>query len=77
MYKINKNDKAFKEIETYSKSQNKPMKEVLLSDEHLIPICDIFYSNMPKLIKMAMKKDKFIDFYKAHRIQFVSQMNIQ
>ncbi|NCQ52258.1 hypothetical protein GW796_10305 [archaeon] len=76
MYKINKNDKAFKELDSYAKTQNTPLKEVLLSDAHLEKVSDIFYSNMPKMIKWSMKKEKFTDFYKNHREQFVSQMNL-
>lgn len=76
MFKVNKNEKAFKELESYAKSQKMPIKQVLLSDEHLEKVCDIFYSHMPKMVKFAMKKDKFTEFYKAHREQFVESIKV-
>lgn len=76
MYKVNKNDKAFKELDAYAKTQNKPLKDVLLSDDHLEKVSSIFYEHMPKMVKWSMKKDKFLAFYKAHREAFVAQMKL-
>ncbi len=71
---MNKNDPAAKELEAFAKTKNKPLKEVLLTDEYLIQVCDIFYPHLPKIVRMAMKKDKFYDFYKTHRESLVNQM---
>jgi hypothetical protein len=76
MYKVNKNDKAFKELDAYAKKNNKTMKEVLLDDSHLEKVCDIFYEHMPKVVKWSMKKEKFVNFYKDNRETFVSQMKL-
>lgn len=74
MYKVQKNDKAFQQLEKYAKEQGKSLKEVLLSDDHLQQVSDIFYENMPKVVKWSMKKEKFVEFYKNHREQFVAQI---
>ncbi len=74
MFKVKKNDKAFQELSEYAKKQGKPLKEVLSSDEHLVPVTDIFYTHMPKMVKMAMKKEKFVEFYTTHREMFVNQI---
>lgn len=71
MYKVNKNDKTFKELEAYAKKNNKAMKDVLLSDEHLEKVCDIFYEHMPKLVRWSMNKEKFVAFYKDNRETFI------
>lgn len=74
MLKVQKNDKAFKELDAYAKQQNLPLKEVLLSDTHLDEVTKIFYAHMPKMVRMAMKYDKFKGFYQDHRESFVAQM---
>lgn len=77
MFKVKTNDKAFKDLDNYAKSVGKPLKEVLLSDDHIIPVCDIFYGEMPKMVKFAMKKQAFVEFYRTHRENFVAQMNLK
>jgi hypothetical protein len=74
MFAVKKNDKAFQELAEYAKSQDKPLKEVLLSDDHLETVSKIFYKNMPKLVRFTMKEPKFQEFYKNHREQMVSQI---
>lgn len=76
MYKVNKNDKAYKELQAYANSKNKKLKDVLLSDDHIEKVTDIFYEHMPKVVKWSMKKEKFVDFYKNNRETFVSQMKL-
>lgn len=76
MYKVNKNDKSFQELNSYAKSIKIPLKDLLMSDEHLEKVCDIFYAAMPKLVRFAMKKPAFIEFYKKNRVLFVKQMNL-
>lgn len=74
MFKVQKNDKAFKELKSYADSVHQPLKDVLLSDEHFDKVSDIFYANMPKMVRWSMKIDKFKDFYRNHREQMVSSM---
>ena len=77
MFKVKTNDKAFKQLDEYAKSKKIALKEVLLSDEHLKSVCDIFYEHMPKPVKWTMNKEKFTEFYKNHRETFVAQMNLK
>ncbi len=74
MLKMKKNDPAAKELEAFANKKGKPLKQVLLADEHLIEVCDIFYPHLPKMVRMVMKKDKFYDFYKTHREALVAHM---
>lgn len=74
MLKVEKNDKAFKELDAYAKEQNLPLKELLLSDTHLDAVTKIFYAHMPKMVRMMMKYDKFKVFYQNNRENFVAQM---
>jgi hypothetical protein len=76
MYKVNKNDKAFKELEAYAKAHKENLKEVLLSEEHAPKIAEIFYKHMPALVKFTMKKDKFEEFYRNHKETFVQQLKL-
>lgn len=74
MFKVQKNDKAFKELKAYADSVNQPLKEVLLSDIHFDKVSEIFYTHMPKMVRWSMKLDKFKEFYSNHREQMVSSM---
>jgi hypothetical protein len=76
MHKVNKNDKAFKELDAYAKAHKKDLKEVLLSEEHAPKIAEIFYKHMPALVKFTMKKEKFEEFYKANKETFVKQLKL-
>lgn len=74
MFKSNPktNDVALKELNAYAEKHKKPLETILLSDEYLADVAEIFYKHMPKMVKFAMKKEKFQDFYKNHREQFVA-----
>lgn len=74
MFEVNKNDKAFKELENYSKKVGKPLKEVLLSDEHIDTVSSIFYKHMPKMVRFVMKEPKFKEYYRTHREQLVGSV---
>lgn len=74
MLKVQKNDKAFKELKAYADSVPAPLKEVLLSDEHFDKVSEIFYQHMPKMVRFAMKINKFKEFYRDHRVQMVESM---
>lgn len=76
MFKVDRNDKAFKELNDYATSIGKPLKEVLLSDEHLDKVAGIFYSHMPKMVRWSMKEPKFKEFYKEHRETFVNHLTV-
>ena len=73
--KLNKNDKAFKELDAYAKKIKQPLKQVLLSDDHLKQVSSIFYKHMPKVVKWSMKEEKFRDFYKNHRESLVATID--
>ena len=74
MFKVEKNDKAFKELTEYSKSISLSLRETLLSDTHLDKVSAIFYKNMPKMVRMAMKEEKFKEFYKNNREKFAGSI---
>lgn len=71
---INKNDAAFKELDDFAKSKNKPLKDVLLSDDYLDQVADIFHKHMPLTIRIVMNKNKFKSFYSEHREKLVNQI---
>lgn len=73
--KLNKNDKAFKELDAYAKTVRQTLKQVLLSDDHLTQVSSIFYKHMPKMIKWSMKEEKFKNFYKNHRESLVATID--
>ena len=74
MFSVKKNDPAFKELADYANGKQKPLKEVLLSDDYLVEVSKIFYKHMPKMIRWSMKEDKFTEFYKKHREQLVAHI---
>lgn len=74
MFKMKKNDPVATSLKEYANTQGLPLKTILVSDEHLLKICDIFYPNLPKLVRMSMNKEKFVVFYKTHREMFASQI---
>lgn len=76
MFKVDKNEKSFKELADYANEVKLPLKTVLLSDEHLDKVSAIFYKSLPKVVKMAMKEPKFKLFYQEHREQLISQIDI-
>lgn len=74
MFNVQKNDPAFKEVTIFAESKNKPLKDVLLSDEYLDDVSKIFYKHMPKMVRWTMKEIKFKNFYKNHREQLIAHM---
>lgn len=74
MFTVKKNDPAFKELATFADTKNKPLKEVLLSDEYLDDVSQIFYKHMPKMVRWSMKEAKFKEFYRTHREQLVAHI---
>ncbi len=76
MFKSNPktNDVALKELTAYAEKHKKPLETILLSDEHLADVAEIFYKHMPKMVKFAMKKEKFQEFYKNNRAVFVDTL---
>ncbi len=51
-----------------------PVRDMLLSDEHLDKSSEIFYQGMPKLVRMTMNLTKFKAFYKSNREKIVNDM---
>lgn len=74
MYQVQKNDKAFKELKEYADKTGMPLRDVLLSDEHLVAVSAIFYKHMPKMVRFVMKEASFQEYYKNHREKFVSMV---
>lgn len=74
MFTVKKNDPAFKELTTFADTKNKPLKEVLLADEYLDDVSQIFYKHMPKMVRWSMKEEKFKEFYRTHREQLVAHI---
>ncbi len=74
MFKMKKNDPVATSLKKYAQENGMPLKNILLSDEHLQKVCDIFYPHLPKLVRMSMNKDKFTIFYKNHRESFATQL---
>lgn len=74
MFKMKKNDPVAASLKKYADENNMSVKNILLSDDHLIKVCDIFYPQLPKLVRMTMNKEKFVSFYKTNREAFASQV---
>lgn len=72
-----KNNKGLVELKLLAQKNNMDLKSFLLSDAHLEEVTEIFYKNMPKMIKMAVKKDNFKTIYKTHREMIVSQLKTE
>lgn len=76
MYKVKKNDKALVELKALAESSNMDVKSLLLSVAHLDKVCEIFYAQMPKLVRMAMNKEKFKVFYSQHKEEFANSIQV-
>jgi hypothetical protein len=57
-----------------AKQVNLPVRDMLLSDDHLEASSEIFYQGMPKLVRMTMNLTKFKIFYKNNREKIVNDM---
>lgn len=70
-----KNNAGLVELKELATKNNMDLKSFLLSDAHLDEVVEVFYKNMPKMIKMAVKKEKFKTIYQSNRELIVNQMN--
>lgn len=57
-----------------AKSVQLPVRELILSDEHLDAVAPIFYDGLPKLARMSMNRDKFKTFFSKQRQHFADEM---
>jgi hypothetical protein len=69
-----KNAKQTTALVALAKQHNMSVREVMLSDEHLAAVCDIFYDGLPKLARMTMKREKFQTFYLNQREKLADEM---
>jgi hypothetical protein len=69
-----KNGAQAAKLSALSKEVNMPVREVMLSDEHVDKVCPIFYEGLPKLARMAMNRDKFKAFFLNQRVSLADQM---
>jgi hypothetical protein len=69
-----KNAKQTAALVALAKQHNMSVREVMLSDEHLAAVCDIFYEGLPKLARMTMKREKFQTFYLNQREKLADEM---
>jgi hypothetical protein len=51
-----------------------PVRELMLSDEHLDKVCAIFYEGLPKLARMTMRPEKFKTFFSNQRLKIADEM---
>lgn len=69
-----KNQAQAKKLQALSKELGLPVREVMLSDEHIDRVCAIFYDGLPKLARMAMSREKFKAFYLSQRTKLADEM---
>ena len=69
-----KNNTQASKLSALSKELNMPVRDIMLSDQHLDQVCPIFYEGLPKLARMSMSKDKFKSFYLNQREKLADQM---
>lgn len=74
MLKLKKDDATFKVLNEKAKKNNQSLKEYLLDEKNENEVCDVFYPAMPKLVRMAMSKDKFKVFYSTNKQMFVANI---
>ena len=72
--KYQKNQAQKDALIALAKEVNLPVRDMLLSDEHLDKSSEIFYAGMPKLVRMTMNLTKFKAFYKNNREKIVNDM---
>lgn len=62
-----------KELDAYCQRHGgRPLKELLMSDEHGEEGARIMYKYMPKYARMAMKEDKYLEFYHKHKAMILN-----
>jgi hypothetical protein len=69
-----KNQKQSTALKELAKAHNMSVRELMLSDEHLNAVCDIFYEGLPKLARMSMKREKFQTFFINQRLKLADEM---
>jgi hypothetical protein len=69
-----KNAKQSAALHALAKQHNITVRELMLSDDHLEPVCEIFWDGLPKLARMTMKREKFQTFYLSQREKLADQM---
>jgi hypothetical protein len=69
-----KNQKQSAALAALAKAHNMTVRDLMLSDEHLTPVCDIFYEGLPKLARMTMKREKFQTFFVNQREKLADEM---
>jgi hypothetical protein len=69
-----KNQKQSAALSALAKQHSVTVRELMLSDEHLTPVCDIFYEGLPKLARMTMKREKFQTFFVNQREKLADEM---
>jgi hypothetical protein len=69
-----KNNQQAQKLSALSKELKLPVRQIMLSDEHLDKVCPIFYEGLPKLARMSMSRDKFKVFYVNQREKLADQM---
>lgn len=74
MIKFGKNPEQLQKLTTLAQQKGLPLRDLLLSDEHLDAVCGIFYEGMPKMVRMAFNRQKFTAFYQRQRETIVSQV---
>jgi hypothetical protein len=69
-----KNNVQATKLNELSKQLNMPVRDIMLSDEHLDNVCPIFYEGLPKLARMSMNRDRFRAFFINQRSKLADQM---
>jgi hypothetical protein len=69
-----KNAKQTAALVALAKQHAMSVRELMLSDEHVGAVCDIFYDGLPKLARMTMKREKFQMFYLNQREKLADEM---
>jgi hypothetical protein len=72
--KYQKNAKQTAALVALGKQHNLPVRDLMLSDEHISAVCEIFYEGLPKLARMTMSREKFKVFYTNQREKLADQM---
>jgi hypothetical protein len=69
-----KNQKQSAALSALAKQHSVTVRELMLSDEHLTAVCDIFYEGLPKLARLTMKREKFQAFFLNQREKLANEM---
>lgn len=72
--KLNKNDKAFIQLNKQAKEKNQTLKVYLLDEKNEEDVCKVFYEHLPKLVKFSMNYEKFKVFYGKNKEVFVQNI---